>query len=143
MVKLPTLTPGLTGTVTHRVDDASTARQVGSGAVDVLATPELVRLMEVAAVAALADHLPPELTSVGMSLDVHHIAPTPVGLSVEVRAALTEAQGRRLTFQVVASDDLEEIGRGIHERVLVEIEGFVTRAKQKLEQPAIEDPGKT
>ena len=141
MTKPTKLTPGLTGTVTHRVDYASTARQVGSGTVDVLATPELVRLMEVAAVAALADHLPPELTSVGVSLEVHHVAPTPVGLSVEVRATLTEAQGRRLTFQVVASDDLEEIGRGIHKRVLVEVEGFITRAQEKLEQPTSEEPG--
>lgn len=133
MTEIPELTPGLSATIQHQVKDMSTARQMGSGTVDVLATPELVRLMEVAAVAALADHLPPEYTSVGVSLDIKHIAPTPMGLGVEVRATLTEVQGRRLKFEVVGHDDVEEIGRGTHERVLVEVEGFVARANRKLE----------
>jgi predicted thioesterase len=100
--------------------------------VDVLATPELVRLMEAAAVKALAEHLPPEFTTVGVALSIEHIAPTPVGLSVKVEAVLGEVHGRRLKFQVVAYDDLEEIGRGTHERVLVEMGGFMARANRKL-----------
>jgi len=132
MTELPELAAGLTATIQYRVKDASTARQVGSGSVDVLATPELVRLMEVAAVMALAEHLPPEYTSVGVSLDITHVAPTPVGLGVQVSATLVEVQGRRLRFEVVAYDDVEEVGRGSHERVLVEIEGFTDRAKRKL-----------
>jgi fluoroacetyl-CoA thioesterase len=128
----PHLTPGLSATIRRQVDSASTARQLGSGAVDVLATPELIRLMEMAAVAALADHLPPGISSVGVAVDIQHLAPTPVGLSVEARATLTEVQGRRLTFQVVAHDDVEEVGQGTHERVLVEVEGFKARASRKL-----------
>jgi fluoroacetyl-CoA thioesterase len=127
------LVPGLSGTSKSAVTQSSTARQLGSGTVDVLATPELVRLMEVAAVAALADHLPPGYTSVGVSLDIKHTAATPIGLDVEVCATLTEVQGRRLKFQVVANDDVEEVGRGIHERVLVEVESFVARASRKLQ----------
>ncbi len=96
-----------------------------------LATPELIRLMEMAAVAALAGHLPPDFTSVGVAVSVKHLAPTPVGLNVEARATLTEVQGRRLTFEVVAYDDVEEVGRGTHERVLVEVEGFTARAARK------------
>lgn len=133
MTELPELAPGLSDAIEYQVTEGSTARQLGSGNVDVLATPELVRLMEVAAVAALADHLPPEYTSVGVSLDIKHTAPTPVGLTVKVRATLTQVQGRRLRFEVFANDDVEEIGRGIHDRVLVEIEGFVTRAARKLQ----------
>ncbi len=133
MTELPELMPGPSATIQFQVEDGSTARQLGSGTVDVLATPELVRLMEVAAVAALADHLPPEYTSVGVSLDIKHIAPTPVGLGGEVRATLTEVQGRRLKFKVAACDDVEEVAQGTHERVLVEVEGFVTRANRKLE----------
>jgi predicted thioesterase len=125
--------PGLSGAIKYEVKDASTARQLGSGTVDVLATPELVRLMEVAAVTALIDHLPPEYTTVGISLDIKHVAPTPVGLGVQVRATLTEVEGRRLKFEVVAHDDVEEIGRGIHKRVLVEVESFVATANSKLE----------
>ena len=134
MTELPKLTPGLSATIQFQVKDTSTARHLGSGTVDVLATPELVRLMEVAAVAALSDYLPPGYTSVGVSLDMQHVAPTPVGLGGEVRATLTEVQGRRLKFRVAGYDDVEEIGRGTHERVLVEVAGFVARADRKLEQ---------
>jgi fluoroacetyl-CoA thioesterase len=133
MTELPELTPGSSATIQFQVEDGSTARQLGSGTVEVLATPELVRLMEVAAVAALADHLPPEYTSVGVSLDIKHIAPTPVGLGGEVRATLTEVQGRRLKFKVTACDDIEEVAQGTHERVLVGVESFVARANRKLE----------
>jgi predicted thioesterase len=133
MTELPELTPGLSATIQFQVKDASSARQLGSGTVDVLATPEMVRLMEVAAVAALSDHLPPGYTSVGVSLDIQHVAATPVGLGGEVRVTLTEVQGRRLKFQVVGHDDVEEIGRGTHERVLVEAESFAARANRKLE----------
>ena len=132
MTEIPELTPGLSSAIRYRVKDASTARQLGSGSMDVLATPEMVRLMEVAAVAALTDQLPPDYTSVGTLLDITHTAPTPVGLGVQVSATLVEVQGRRLRFEVVAHDDVEEIGRGTHERVLVEVEGFVGRANRKL-----------
>jgi fluoroacetyl-CoA thioesterase len=130
---LPILELGLSGTIEYRVNQASTARQLGSGSVDVLATPELIRLMEVAAVAALADHLPPEFTSVGVAIDMQHIAATPVGLNVEVKVVLTQVEGRRLQFQVTAYDDVEEIGRGTHQRVLVETSNFVARTNRKLQ----------
>jgi fluoroacetyl-CoA thioesterase len=136
MAQFPELVPGLSGTIQHRVNEKSTARQLGSGTVDVLATPELVRLMEVAAVAALSGSLPSEFTSVGVAINVKHIAPTPVGLNVKVHAALTNVQGRYLTFQVVAHDAAEEIGRGTHERVLVEVDNFMARANRKLHQSA-------
>lgn len=136
MAQLPELMPGLSGTIEYQVSQASTARQLGSGSVDVLATPELVRLMEAAAVAAVAAHLSPEFTSVGVAINVKHIAPTPVGLNVKVHAALTNVQGRYLTFQVVAHDAAEEIGRGTHERVLVEVDNFMARANRKLHQSA-------
>ena len=133
MTTLPVLEPGLSGTIEYRVNQASTARQLGSGSIDVLATPELVRLIEVAAVSALANHLPPELTSVGVAIDMQHVAATPVGLNVEVKAILTQVEGRHLQFQVTARDDVEEIGRGTHQRVLVEISSFVARTNRKLQ----------
>lgn len=132
MAAYPELAPGLRATIEHQVGQASTARHLGSGTMDVLATPELVRLMEAAAVKSLAGYLPPEFTTVGVAVSIDHIAPTPVGLSVKVEAVLSEVNGRRFKFQVVAYDDLEEIGRGTHERVLVEIGGFMARANHKL-----------
>lgn len=131
MTALPELAVGLSATIQHEVKEASTARHLGSGTVDVLATPELVRLMEIAAVAALVDHLPPEFTTVGVAINLQHIAPTPMGLNVEVRAELTEVQRRRLKFELVAHDEVEEIGRGTHERVLVEVDSFVAKAYRK------------
>jgi predicted thioesterase len=132
MVDFPELSPGLSSTIQHQVDEASTARQLGSGSVDALATPELVRLMEVASVAAVADHLPPRFTTVGVAINVEHIAPTPIGLDVTVRADLVQVQGRRMKFELVAHDDVEEIGRGTHHRVLVEADGFQAKASRKL-----------
>jgi fluoroacetyl-CoA thioesterase len=132
MVDLPSLAPGLSATVQHRVDRASTAGNLGSGTVDVLATPELVRWMEMAAVAALADAMPPGVTTVGAAIRVEHLAATPIGLGVEVTATLTEVHGRRLTFEVTARDEVEEIGRASHERVLVDLARFMERTNSKL-----------
>jgi len=136
MAGLPTLLPGLSATVHHRVDHASTAGNLGSGAVDVLATPELVRWMEMAAVAALLDHLPPGVTTVGSAIRVEHLAPTPVGMGVQVSATLTGVDGRRLTFEVVARDEVEDIGRASHERVLVDLQKFMERANRKRQAEA-------
>ena len=132
MAELPTLSPGLSGLVRRVVDEEVTAQRLGSGSVLVLGTPELVRLMEAAAVVALAEALPAGWTSVGVAINLQHLAPTPPGLEVTARATLTEVQGRRLKFELTASDPTEEIGRGIHERALVEQEGFAAKANRKL-----------
>ena len=124
--------PGVSGTVEHQVDENSTARHMVSGAVEVLGTPELVRLMEAAAVTALDGRLRPAATTVGVYIAVHHTAPTPVGLTVRATATVTAVQGRRITFDIVARDDIEQIGHATHERVLVDMERFMAGATQKL-----------
>jgi fluoroacetyl-CoA thioesterase len=125
------LQPGLYAEITQTVEPGDTARQVGSGAVDVLATPTLICLMEMAAVAAVAPHLPPGTTSVGTHLDVTHQAPTPVGMQVTARAELQTVEGRRLTFRVVAHDEVELVGVGTHHRVLVDVASFDGRVAAK------------
>ncbi len=122
---------GLTGEVERRVTQADTAERWGSGLVPVLGTPTLVALMENAAVKALADDLPAGQTSVGGRMDVRHLAPTPVGMAVRVRAELLEVDGRRLVFTVEASDDVERIGEGTHERFIVDRDTFVAKAEAK------------
>jgi fluoroacetyl-CoA thioesterase len=118
---------GLSGTSAMVVGPENTARRLGSGRVDVLATPELVRLMEQAAVAAV-DHLLPEgWGTVGTRVDVQHLAATPPGVRVEARAELVSAEGRRLTFAVEARDERQLVGRGHHERVAVELARFQKR----------------
>lgn len=132
MTDLSSLTPGLSAVVQHQVSEASTARHMLSGSVEVLSTPMLVGYMEEAAVAALVERLPGGFTTVGTYIGVEHIAPTPVGLEVTVRATLKEIDGRLLDFEIVAQDELEEIGRATHQRVIVDFARFMDKANSKL-----------
>jgi predicted thioesterase len=125
------LQPGLLGTVHLEVKEEHTARQVASGQVDVLATPVMVGLMEEASVNAVHKILAPGKTTVGLHLDVKHIAATPIGLLVEARAELTAVDGNRLTFRVEAHDPKEQIGIGTHRRVIVGLDDFQKRAQEK------------
>ncbi len=124
--------PGLTGEATTTVDHTNTAASLGSGLVPVYGTPALIALLELAAVHAVAEHLPPGSTSVGTHLDVRHLAATPVGMSVRATATLAQVDGRRLTFAVEAYDETEKIGEGSHTRVIVDTARFVQRTEAKL-----------
>lgn len=126
-----TVETGLAGSVEHRVDEHSTALSMVSGTVPVLGTPELVRLMEEAAVAALDGRLPAESTTVGVYIAAHHTAPTPIGLTVRVTATVAEVENRRIRFDIVAYDDVEQIGHAVHERVIVNVERFMAGAARK------------
>ncbi len=123
--------PGLVGKAKSLVTDEDTAERWGSGLVPVFGTPSLVGLMEKAAVQALDGYLPAEQTSVGGRMDVRHLAPTPVGMHVYARAELLEIEGRRLLFRIEAWDNVEQIGEATHERFVIELEPFVTKAKAK------------
>ena len=124
--------PGLIGEVRSVVTKKDTAAHLGSGTVPVLGTPALVGLMEAAAVQALADFLPAGQTSVGARIDVRHLTPTPVGMHVRARAELVETEGRRLSFRVEAWDEVERIGEATHERMIIDAERFVTKARAKV-----------
>lgn len=125
---------GTTGTAQRLVDQTNLASSLGSGTVDVYATPAMIALMEQAAVHALADFLPAESTSVGIHLDVEHLAATPRGMQVTASATVTAVDGRIITFDLSASDELEEIGRGTHRRALVNAEKFQMRTDSKIDQ---------
>ena len=125
------LDPGVVGEVEIAVTQADTAARWGSGQVSVLGTPVLVALMERAAVKALADRLSEGQTSVGGRIDVHHVAPTPVGMRVRARAELAEVAGRRLVFRIQAWDEEEQVGEATHERFIVNTERFIARASAK------------
>jgi predicted thioesterase len=126
-----TLRPGLQGEVAVDVTDDLTAAALGSGNVHVYSTPALIALLEAAAVQALDGHLPEGKTSVGTRLNVRHLAATPVGMSVQATATLKEVDGRRLMFEVNASDEVEPIGSGTHERFIVDRERFEQRVRDK------------
>lgn len=125
------LEPGLAGEAVKEVAETLTAIYLGSGTVEVLGTPALIALMEQAAVAALEGRLPPGHTSVGIRVDAHHLAATPVGMRVRARAELVTVNGHRLVFQIDAWDEVEKVGVATHERVVVEESRFLKRVREK------------
>jgi fluoroacetyl-CoA thioesterase len=130
-MRIPAIEPGLSGTSLGAVAAKDLATAHGSGTVDVFATPAMVALMEEAAVAALSDVLPSDLTTVGIHLDVRHVAATPLGMAVQATATVTEVDGRIVTFEVSANDAEEQIGHGTHRRAIVNSASFQSRADAK------------
>ncbi len=129
-----TLTPGLVGELTASVDHSMLASSIGSGGLDVFSTPSLIALMEHAARNAVEHLLPADQLTVGVRVDVRHLAATPLGAPVSARAELIEVAGRRLVFRVEAFDPQEIIGEGTHERAIVEPARLLARAAAKLPQ---------
>lgn len=127
------LTIGMTGIVSRKVSETDTAKAVGSGTVDVCATPVLSAVMEAAAVKAIAPALSEGTTSVGISIHLSHKAPTPVGGNVTAHAVLTGIEGRRLSFRILATDEAGEIGEAEHERFLVDEAVFMSKAAERLD----------
>jgi fluoroacetyl-CoA thioesterase len=123
------LTPGLHGSAKLVVATTDTARAMKSGEVDVLGTPRLIALIEEASVAAVADLLPAGHTSVGMRVQVDHLAPTNIGSSVAAEATLEKVEGRRLTFTVSVSDHCGLVAAGKVTRVIVETDHFLDKAR--------------
>lgn len=125
------LTPGLIGESQTVVTEDNTAKHLGSGNVKVFATPEMVRLMEQAGVAAV-DHLLPEgQRTVGVAVDVKHLAATPLGMTVTAHVELVAVEGRRLTFRVEAFDEVEKVGEGTHQRYVIDVARFQQRMVEK------------
>ena len=123
---------GLTGTYRIVVADEHTAPFVGSGKVRVLATPVMINLIEAAALACCEQLLPAGHQSLGIHLDVRHIAATPVGMKVFASARILKIEGRTVFLAVEARDEKELIGDGAHERVVVNVAKFDLRVQAKL-----------
>ncbi|ACL21089.1 thioesterase superfamily protein [Desulfitobacterium sp. LBE] len=123
------ITIGVKGRAEKIVDQTNTAKTMGSGSLDVFATPALVAMMEEAAVSALT--LSEEQSSVGVSLDIKHTAATPLGMKVWANAELVEVDRRRLVFKLEAYDDKELIGSGTHERFIIDVEKFMIKTQAK------------
>ncbi|MDD3243910.1 MAG: hotdog domain-containing protein [Eubacteriales bacterium] len=120
-----------TGHSEETVSQALTARAMGSGALEVFATPAMAALMEKAACAALEGTLPEGITTVGTYLEVNHTAATPLGMRVWADAQLTETDGRNYCFSIVAYDEAGEIGRAAHRRASVKAQRFLEKAQEK------------
>jgi predicted thioesterase len=132
---LDAIQPGLKGRVTLVVAEEHTAQHLGSGTVQVLATPQMVLLMERAGVAAVDHLLPNGYRTVGVHLDVQHLAPTPIGFEVQATAELLEVDGGRLTFRVEVHEapfgEGQLVGQGTHQRAIIHLQRFTERVARK------------
>ena len=125
------IAPGLVGEASLIVEETHTAKHLGSGGVEVLATPVMIALMEDAARSSVDSELDQGQLSVGVNLNVSHLAATPVGMRVTARSELLAVEGRRLTFKVEAYDEREKIGEGTHVRAIINLERFLARLDAK------------
>lgn len=117
-----------------QVSEADTAISMRSGDVPVLATPRVVALCEEAACAALAGMLEPGRTSVGIWIELEHLAPSSIGAEIVAEATLTHVDGRRLEFDLSVSDGGAEVARGRHSRMVVDRARFLGRLDRGIEE---------
>lgn len=125
---------GIRNTVETVVTDANTAVKMGSGNLRVFATPAMIALIEETAWKSVAPFLEDGQGTVGISLDIKHTAPTPVGMTVKCETVLTGIDGRKLTFETNVYDEKGQIGNGTHERFIINAEKFQTKADCKKEE---------
>ncbi len=123
---------GIKGKATVITDNSNTALTMGSGALEVFATPAMVALIEKSAVNALENYLEDGMTTVGTLINIEHISATPLNMSVSAVATVIEVNGREITFDVVAEDEKGIVGKGIHKRFIVNSEKFMKKTSSKL-----------
>lgn len=122
---------GIKFSIERKVSNDMTARNMGSGTLDVFATPAMIALIEETAWRSVAPELENGMATVGTNLNIAHVAPTPVGMTVRCETELAEIDGRRLVFNVKVSDESGEIGKGTHERFIINEEKFQKKADGK------------
>ena len=123
---------GLTASIETKVFNKNSAEEMGSGDLNVYATPAMICLKERCAMSAVSLHLPKGYTTVGTAVNIKHMAATPIGMKVKAVAELIAIEGRKLTFKVEAFDAKEKIGEGQHERYIVESVKFREKVYGKL-----------
>jgi fluoroacetyl-CoA thioesterase len=101
------------------------------GAYRIFSTPDLVLLLEAAAIDLLAPHLGEDQSSVGSRVEIAHSAPTLLGQRVSITATVTEVDRRRVAFAIEAHDGVDAIGSGTHERFVVDLDKFGARLAEK------------
>lgn len=121
------LKEGITSTMEMHVTDNNTAKKLGSGNLDVFATPAMIALMENTSKNSVDLHLPTGYTTVGIEINVKHIKASPVGAKIRCEASLKEVKGKKLVFYVEAWDESGKIGEGTHTRYIVNSEDFMKK----------------
>jgi thioesterase superfamily protein len=123
---------GIKNQIKKTVVEELTAKVMGSGRLDVFATPAMVAMMEEAAHTSVEAELEEGQGTVGTSMTVSHIAATPVGMEVTCESELVEVDGRKLVFEIKAMDEVGLIGEARHERFIIENEKFLAKTNAKL-----------
>jgi fluoroacetyl-CoA thioesterase len=131
MSELKNLQPGAAREESFLVEEQHTAIQVGSGDSKVLATPWMIAFMERVSHRLLLEHLPQGASSVGVMVEVRHVAPSTVGGRIRVRVEVLKIEGSRVLFSVEAWDEQEQVGRGRHRRVIIDEARFLRRVEAK------------
>ena len=132
MMELPrSVKIGLSNEINFKVRKTDTAGHIGSGGLPVLATPTLVANFERVCFQMLESQLPESITSVGISIDVKHISPTPARMGVRIRCEIEEVTDRKIKFELEAWDDIDLISTGTHTRVVIDADRFMQRVSSK------------
>lgn len=122
---------GLLAKVEKTVEYKDTAKAVASGLAEVFATPSMIALMENAAYLAVQEELEEGQSTVGISINVKHLAATPMDMKVWAEAKLTEVDRKKLTFEIEAYDEKELIGTAVHERFIIDEAKFISKVNDK------------
>jgi predicted thioesterase len=127
-----TLAAGLRYSRTVTVTDEMTPAHLRQEPIRVLSTPDMIRLVEQTAIEATQPHLPAGQTTVGTRVDIAHLAATPVGMTLTITVELAEVDRRRLAFRVEVRDELDECGKGTHERFIIDGAQRLPRLQEKV-----------
>lgn len=122
---------GQTATATITVTESNIAKTMKSGSLEVFATPAMCALMEEAAQAAVQPHLESGEGTVGISLSISHDAPSPLGATITAKATVIAVEGRKISFEIEAHDGVGCIGKGTHDRFVINNEKFMSKVAKR------------
>lgn len=125
------LKEGMTAAKEMKVTENDLASKMGSGVLDVFATPAMIALMEDTSRSCVDLHLPSGYTTVGIELNVKHLKSTPLGMKVRCEAILIKIDNKALTFKVEVWDEVDKVGEGIHSRYIVNSDRFMEKTNNK------------
>ncbi|MCH5180850.1 MAG: thioesterase family protein [Erysipelotrichales bacterium] len=123
---------GIKNTLELVVNQNNTAKNMGSGNLEVFSTPSMIALIEETAWKSVEPFLNDGESTVGTKLDINHLSATPIGMKVTCNTELVEIDNRKLVFRVAVYDEVCKIGEGIHERFIISNEKFMEKTNKKL-----------